>query len=113
MGSELLIVSECCPVGCGIDVVLLRAREATLLFAYCNLCGGTWLTPDAVQPGRGLYEITPPWIHAPRGVELPSRGDAIARGFGEAILRTMPISAWTTTLDSVNGAIARELSNRR
>ena len=105
---DVLVVSESCPVGCGTEVVLLRARRGNLIFAFCQLCGCTWLNPEDVQPGRGLDEITPPWIHAPQGVELPSRDEVTAAGLGPWILRSLPSSEWTHTLEWINGEIARE-----
>ena len=110
MTSELHVVSDCCPTGCGDVVVLLSARRTAVVFAYCQLCGCTWADPDSAQFERGLQEVTPFWVRAPHGVDFPSGNEVAAAGLGHAILRTIPVHNWSTTLDELNAEIARELA---
>jgi hypothetical protein len=89
MEAEVFVVSECCPVGCGFDVILLRARDSGAIFAYCEGCGCTWSDPGAARFKRGLNEIMPPHVVARDGVELPSHSDIVQAGFEMSVVRTV------------------------
>ena len=106
--AELYVVSECCPVGCGIEVVLLRALPSGRLIAYCELCGCVWSDPANAQFEHGLDEISPPWVLAPEGIELPGGGDIHDAGFAASVLRTMQVSdSCAESLDDLNTEIRR------
>ena len=112
--AELYVVGECCPVGCGIEVVLLRARPGGRLIAYCELCGLVWSDSANAQFAHGLDEMIPPWVLAPEGVEFPGAGDIQNAGFAASVLRTMPTSdSWTEGLDDLNTLIRREVERSR
>ena len=109
MRAELFIVSECCPVGCGFDVILLRARQTGVVFAYCDSCGCTWPDPAAARFEQGLNEVIPPHVLGRNGVELPSRRDVVAAGFEGAVVRAVPASdSWRTCIEELNAQIGRE-----
>ena len=111
MTTDLYVVSECCPVGCGIEVVLLRARPSGRLIAYRELCGCVWSDPASAQFEHGLGQLTPPWALAPGGVDLPGSGDVQAARFGESVLRTMPVSKdWAKNLEALNAKIAQNIA---
>jgi hypothetical protein len=108
MEAEVFVVSECCPVGCGFDVLLLRARDSGILFAYCEACGCAWLDPGASRFERGLAEITPPYVVTQGTVELPSCSEVVEAGFENFVLRTEPVSeSWRAVVERVNGEIQR------
>ncbi len=111
MAAEVCIVSDSCPVGCGVDVVLLSAQQTAFLFAYCDHCGCTWADPAAARFERGLEEVTPLWVRAPHGVDFPTRDNIRAADLEGAILRTIPASEWWTTLGNLNSQIAREVAS--
>src|SRR5688500_7362374 len=103
MEAELFVVSECCSVGCGFEVVLLRARHSGVIFAYCEACGYTWSDPGAARFDQGLNEIIPPYVLARDGVELPRRADVVAAGFETSVLRAVPVSdSWKSVIEKVN-----------
>ena len=107
--ADLFVVSEGCPVGCGIEVILLRARLSGRLFAYCDLCGCVWADPAAARFERGPDEIVPPWVLAPEGVEFPQVGDVNGAGLAGSVVRTMPVSdQWMRDVEELNGKIRRE-----
>jgi hypothetical protein len=109
MKAEVFVVSECCPVGCGFEVLLLRARHSGVIFAYCNGCGCTWSDPAAARFDRGLNEITPAYVLARDGAELPSRADVIGAGFEMSVLRAVPVSdPWRAVVEELNVQIGRE-----
>jgi hypothetical protein len=109
MEAEVFVVSECCPVGCGFDLILLRARYSGVIFAYCEACGCTWSDPGAARFDRGLNEITPPYVLARDGVELPRRSDVIDAGFETSVLRAVPVSdSWRAVVEQVNFQIGRK-----
>jgi hypothetical protein len=110
MALELHVVSDCCPTGCGDNVVLLLARRIAAVFAYCRLCGCTWADPIAARFERGLQEVTPLWVRAPDGVDFPAGNDIAAAGLNHAVLRTVSASDWSPTLDELNAEIAREIA---
>lgn len=111
MAAEVFIVSECCPVGCGFDVILLRARHSGDIFAYCEACRCTWSDLGAAQFDHGLNEIIPPYVVAPDGVELPRRADVVAAGFEVTVLRAVPVSdSWRAVIEEVNVQIEREVT---
>jgi len=109
--AELYVVSECCPAGCGVEVVLLRGRPTGGLIAYCELCGCAWSDPGDAQLERGLNAVLPAWALAPEGVELPRAGDVRTAGFAASVLRTLPVSdEWTERLDDLNAEIRRNVA---
>lgn len=111
MEEEVFVVSDCYPVGCGFDVILLRARNSGIVFAYCEACGCTWSDPGAARFERGLDEITPPHVVARDGVELPSRRDTVDAGFATFVLRAESVSGcWRATVERINVEIDREVS---
>ena len=109
MEVEVFVVSECCPVGCGFEVFLLRARDSGIVFAHCEACGCTWRDPGEARFDRGLDEIKPPYDVTRSTVELPSRRDVIDAGFERFVLRVEPITdAWRAVVDRVNREIERK-----
>jgi hypothetical protein len=111
IGSEIFVVSECRPVGCGFDVILLRARHTGLIFAYCDGCGCIWSYPAASRFEQGLNEIIPPHVVARHGVELPSGRDVVETGFEAIVVRAMPVSdSWIASIEQLNVQIVREVT---
>jgi hypothetical protein len=106
MEAKVFVVSECCPVGCGFDVILLRARDSGTIFAYCEACGCTWSDPGAARFERGLNEIMSPYVVTRDGVELPSHSDVVAAGFEMSVVRAVLVSdSWRAAVERVNAQI--------
>jgi hypothetical protein len=57
-----------------------------------------------------LHEVTSLGVRAPYGVDFPDRSEVAAAGLSHAILRTMAVHEWATTLDELNSEIAREIA---
>ena len=107
--ETIFVVSECCPVGCGFDVILLRARLSGTIFAYCETCGCIWPELGAARFDTGLNEIIPPYVVARDGVELPNRNDIVSAGFETAVLRATPVSdSWKAVVEKLNVQTNRE-----
>jgi hypothetical protein len=110
--SDVFVISECCPVGCGGEVVALRDCRSSAVFVYCDACGCTWATPEAAQLDSGLEEITGPEERAPAGVAYPTVAEIMATPFGGKVLRSVPQSTWRLDLGELNAYIERRLSER-
>jgi hypothetical protein len=112
MPDQLFVVSDCCPVGCGAEVVVLRRRDSGALFAYCDACGCAFVDAVAAQFSTGLNTIISAADAAPKGVEFPRQEDLANTGFSSAALRSIPAAAWGTSVADLNTAIEGELSTR-
>ena len=111
MEPEIFVVSECCPVGCDFEVILLRARQRGGIFAYCHACGCTWSDPALARFERDLNEIAPLHVRACNGVEFPNRSEIVAAGIEQTILRTMAVSdGWRADIEQLNVEIGQEVT---
>ena len=102
---DIFCVSECCPVGCGMPVVLLAARGARRLFCYCDGCGCAWQTPAEVKFKAGLNRVADVSELAPAGVEAPTRQSVIDAGFAAAVIVDFTEKAWGTSIGELNRII--------
>jgi hypothetical protein len=103
---DLFCVSECCPVGCGMPVVLLAARPASRLFCYCDGCGCVWQTPVDARFEAGMNGVVDVCEFAPDGVEPPSRQSIIGAGLASAVVADIDEDGWGTTIGDLNRSIA-------
>lgn len=108
---EFSIVSECCPVGCGTEVVLLRAVHSGVIFAYCDACGCVWHNPRDAKFAAGVNYVTSAIEVAPRGVEVPAAGEIAASRWGSALIRAVSSSEWQGHVDELNESIRAGLPN--
>ena len=104
-------VSECCPVGCGIPVVLLKARDSGKVFCYCHLCGCSWDTPAETQLDAGLWTCTPAEIVAPSGVELPTHAEVALAGLADGVLCELSDTEWYSSTERINKHIAGRVAS--
>jgi hypothetical protein len=91
---NVFCISECCPVGCGMPVVLLGAEGSDTIFCYCDGCGCAWRTPTEARRESGLNDVTPLAHFAPRGFILPTKQQVAAAGFADAIVSELPAAKW-------------------
>lgn len=112
MPDLLFVVSECCPVGCGTEVIVLRRRDTGALFAYCDACGCAFADAVAAQFRTGLDTVVSAAEAAPKGVDLPQQKDLADTAFSSATLHSMPAAAWGTSVEELNSAIEGEISTR-
>jgi hypothetical protein len=102
---DIFCVSESCPIGCGMPVVLLAARGARRIFCYCDGCGGAWKTPAetklkaAMNSGADVSEL------APAGVEAPTRQSIIDAGLAAAVIVDFTEKGWGTSIGQLNQSI--------
>jgi len=106
--ESLYVVSECCPVGCGGPVVLLRSISNGIPLCYCYDCGCAPPTPQESQFSSGLYSIAGPGRSAPAGVDTPTAQEVRTWGLAGDVLRGMAASQWGTSVERVNIAIVDE-----
>lgn len=104
MEGPSLIISECCPVGCGIDVAVLRARQTAELFVYCIGCESTWTRPAEVRPGAPLDGVVGLAVRAPGGAELASLSEVAAAGWSAFIIRSRSPFDWAAELGTSSSA---------
>jgi len=105
--SNLHVVSTCCPVGCGCDVVVLRSLVDASLFCFCSSCGCAWATAQEAQFGAGLQAIDGVEKFAPSGVGIPTVGQLSTHALAGAVIRTVAMHAWGMTIDDLNDRIMR------
>jgi hypothetical protein len=103
--GQILVISECCPVGCSFEVVVLRALPNQDEFAYCDGCGCTWNSPAETQFVAGLNQIVSLAERAPMGVALSGASDSV---FGRATLRSIETNDWGNTVEALNSDIAKQ-----
>src|SRR5262245_20595263 len=96
------IVSDCCPTGCRVEVLLLRARATQTLFCYCDSCGCAWCSPGDAQFDAGVTEINGPEQFAPAGVELVPRSRLNQAEWFTAVIHEFPDSDWGGSVDDIN-----------
>ena len=96
MSRDLQVVAWGCAVGCGFEVVLLKAMDIGTVFGHCNACGCSWLDPAhaSFKGGMGPSTIVDPAQIAPRGVSWPSKEDVAAAGLASAVLGTVSEDHW-------------------
>jgi hypothetical protein len=102
---DLFCVSECCPVGCGMPVVLLASRTANRLFCYCDGCGCVWQTPADAKFEVGMNDVVDVSEFAPDGVEPPSRQSIIDAGLAGAVIADIEEDDWVTSIGELNRSI--------
>jgi hypothetical protein len=109
MESKVYVVSECCPVGCGVDVVLLAVLDRQTLFAFCDSCGCTWADPRDAAFERGVNEITGLPQRAPGGIELATGDQVKAAGLESIVLKVVSDREWYSNLKELNEHIPAEV----
>ncbi len=82
----LSVVSECCPVGCGVEVFLVQSRKDGHVYSYCSLCSVIWRHPLEARSDE-LNEVLDLAKHQPEGFSVPNDEEIAAAGFGEFVLR--------------------------
>jgi hypothetical protein len=80
------IVSECCPVGCSIDVFLAKSRKDGHIYSYCWACGVMWRYPLEARLGATTGEAWDPREHLPQGFALPTDTEIVTAGLSEYVL---------------------------
>jgi hypothetical protein len=113
MESKVYVVSECCPVGCGVDVVLLATPHTHKLFAFCDSCGCTWADPAEARRERGVNEITGLPERAPGGIELASLDQIKTAGLEALVLKSYSERDWYSTLKELNEHIRAEVAREK
>jgi hypothetical protein len=111
MPTPVYVLSECCPVGCSVEVIALRARDTGLNFAYCDGCGCTWSRPSEALFSSGLNEVVPISQRAPNGVTFPSHIDIGSSGFLAFVLRTVTDSEWGRTEQEISDLVEKDPQN--
>ncbi len=104
----LCIVSNCCPTGCGVPIVILQARSAQMLFCYCDACGCAWANPGEAQFEAGLHEIAGIAKFAPAGVDPMPRSRLVQPDWLAAVIGEIPDSGWGTSAKELNTQIAAD-----
>ena len=107
--TAVFVVSRCCPVGCGTDVVVLRSADDRNLFCYCDPCGCVFRTPAAAQYEVGHNELLEPVHFAPNGVALPSKERLDQAGWADATLEVCEDDY--EMIEAVNNRIAERLAS--
>lgn len=102
----LCIVSNCCPTGCGVPVVILRARLTQTLFCYCDLCGCAWASPAEALFEAGLNQVVGIAQFAPAGVDLVSRNQLVQPVWPNAVIGELADSDWENSAEELNATIA-------
>jgi hypothetical protein len=105
---DLFCVSECCPVGCGMPVVLLAARGASRIFCYCDGCGCAWQTPAEAKLEAGLNAVARVSEFAPGGVEAPTRQAITDAGLADTVVADFAEKGWGTSIADLNRSIIGE-----
>ena len=98
------IVSECCPVGCGSPVILIKCRADGRIWSWCAACGCAWEHPKEARFESGLNAISDPATFTKNGVTLPTQQEVARAGFGSYVIRTAPKSEFRESVDSLNNA---------
>jgi len=98
------LVSECCPVGCGSPVILIRCRTDGRIWSWCDACGCAWRNPKEARFESGLNTIPDPAEFTKGGVTFPSSEEVEAAGFSAHVIRTAPEFEFRESLDSLNNA---------
>jgi hypothetical protein len=83
---DFAIVSDCCPVGCSIDVFLVISRKDGHIYSYCWACGAMWRHPLGARWGDTAGEMLDPLDHLPQGFALPTDTEIITAGFTKYVL---------------------------
>jgi predicted RNA-binding Zn-ribbon protein involved in translation (DUF1610 family) len=94
---ETLLSAGDCPVCETFGAVLfVKAVGTKNIFFLCPMCGVAWVRPPAPHI---LDEISSPQLHAPQGIDLPTRAEIDAAGLTEDIRREIPFdNAWAHVL---------------
>jgi hypothetical protein len=100
------VVSECCPVGCGFDVVLLRSVTDASIFCYCSTCGCAWRSPSDAQFSSGLRSIDAIETFAPGGVDVPTLAQIENAGLAGEVMSNLWLHEWDEKLDELNERIS-------
>jgi hypothetical protein len=100
------VISENCPVGCGIDVVLLRSISDASIFSYCQLCGCGWRHPNEARFAAGLQSIDGIETFAPAGIDVPTLHQVENAGLARHVRSTFPLQEWSERVDELNDRIA-------
>jgi hypothetical protein len=109
----LCIVSNDCPVGCGVPVVILQACATNALFCFCDLCGCAWSTPAEAKFDAGLNDITGPEHFAPAGVAPISRSQLTHPAWLDAVIAELRDTDWTTSVNDINAGIVARIASAR
>ncbi|NUP08848.1 MAG: hypothetical protein HOW73_22605 [Polyangiaceae bacterium] len=99
--TTVAIVSDCCPVGCGFPVALLRARSSGVFFCYCDACEATFGTPAESQFEAGLNEVIGFADRAPGGAEFAPRA-SLPEDLAQLVLREETSPEWISVLRELN-----------
>jgi hypothetical protein len=84
--AELVFASDCCPVGCSIDVFLVKSRRDGQIYSYCWACGVMWRHPLGARWGDTAGDALDPRAHLPEGFGLPTDAEITTAGFSEYVL---------------------------
>lgn len=103
--GALYIVSNCCPVGCGVPVIVLQAVDSGRLVCYCDLCGCAWSSPKESQLEAGLEDVNSLAEIAPKGVRFASHDAIVAAGWQPMVVESS--EDWFGSIEEVNAGIAK------
>jgi hypothetical protein len=82
-----------CPIGCGVEVVLVKCRGLGLIVGFCWACEVSQLVPlqaDYQIEDRDIKRS----IYAPHGLDLPSESEVRAAGLRPFVLEELPLTEW-------------------
>jgi len=98
------VVSECCPVGCGSPVILIRCRADGRIWSWCDACGCAWEHPGQARFEAGLNTITDPAEFIKGDAALPTTDEVQRAELKTYVIRTAPDSEFQKNLNSLNNA---------
>ena len=105
---KIHVVSHCCPVGCGSEVILLKPNSPEPIFCYCYACGCCWSNPVHARQEAGLEYIKGPHEFCDTFVRLPSDEEIDIQKLRTQIIETLDISEHhSDILETVNEEIAK------
>jgi hypothetical protein len=84
----IFVVSNCCPVGCGFPVILLKDLVEDRLWSYCDACGIAWEHPSEarLEPGLNTFHDFQKQ-HADGGVRMPSADEVAQSNVEKFVIR--------------------------
>jgi hypothetical protein len=105
--STLHVVSRCCPVGCGVEVVLLRSIADASLFCFCSACSCAWRSPSSARRSSALETIEGIEKFAPSGVDVPTPVQISSGDLAPEVTSVLPLHEWGEQIAELNARIAQ------
>ena len=111
---KIHVVSNCCPVGCGSEVILLKPTIEERIFCYCYACGCSWGSPNDVQATNDLEYVKSSYEFSSSSVRWPTQAEIEMQGLDSSVIEVLENSAhFKDILEVVNAEISEKTNAKK